>query len=442
VSSAIAAMASVRVAASPVEEVQRQNAELLETLERLRRREEELRQQTQELEDTNRGVMALYAELDDRASSLRSADQLKSRFLSHVSHEFRTPLNSIVALAGLLKSRVDGDLSAEQERQIDYIVKAAEELREMVNDLLDLAKVESGKITIHESEVTIRSLFGALRGLMKPLWNNEAVDLVFEEPPFGLSLHTDETKVSQILRNLVSNALKFTEQGEVRISTSITTQSVIFRVSDTGIGIRSEDQELIFQEFAQVQHSIQKRVRGTGLGLPLSRKLAELLGGTLTVVSSPGQGSVFTFTLPASVLAVSRQNSQQEGHIPVATLLVIDDDEVTRYVVRQMLRDTPISVVEADSGSTGLERARFERPDAILLDVTMPDMSGFEVLEILRQTPETQEIPVTIYTSRDLPKSDRDRLAEMGCPILSKRDLDEKEFIAALRSNLRSSAPT
>jgi CheY-like chemotaxis protein len=123
-------------------------------------------------------------------------------------------------------------------------------------------------------------------------------------------------------------------------------------------------------------------------------------------------------------------------------LLVIDDDEVTRYVVRQMLRDTPISVVEADSGSTGLERARFERPDAILLDVTMPDMSGFEVLEILRQTPETQEIPVTIYTSRDLPKSDRDRLAEMGCPILSKRDLDEKEFIAALRSNLRSSAPT
>ena len=162
-------------------------------------------------------MVALYAELDEKAPQLRHADELKSRFLSHVSHEFRTPLNSILALARLLLRRADGELTAEQERQVGYIRQSAEDLIEIVNDLLDLAKVESGKIEIHMAPIAVDQLFGALRGIMRPLALNDSVALVFEDPP-GLSVVSDESKIAQILRNLISNALKFTEHGYVRVS--------------------------------------------------------------------------------------------------------------------------------------------------------------------------------------------------------------------------------
>ncbi len=423
-----------RQPADPNDEFLRQSRELLDTLDRLRQREEDLRRQNQELEDTNRGVMALYAELDERAMSLRRADEIKSKFLSHVSHEFRTPLNSILALTGLLKGRCDGDLNPEQEKQIDFIRKAAEELRVMVDDLLDLAKVEAGKIAITEVEFTLESLFGALRGMMRPLRTSEAVDLIFEEPGSEYLLFTDEAKVAQILRNLVSNALKFTERGEVRVSLREEADWIVFSVSDTGIGIRLQDQQLIFQEFAQVEHSLQKNVKGTGLGLPLSRKLAELLGGKLLVESEEGRGSVFTFYLPSRVLV--RRTAPQAKEL--GTLLVVDDDDVARYLVRQMLRKKDVEILEADGGSVGIDRARFERPDAILLDLSMPDMSGFEVLEVLRQVPETSETPIIIYTSRHLTPADREHLAKAHCAVLSKRQLDEASFLGALEEARRA----
>ena len=170
------------------------------------------------MEDTNRGVVALYAELDERAEQLRRASELKSRFLSNMSHEFRTPLNSILALSRLLMDRTDGPLTVEQERQVTYIRRSAESLTELVNDLLDLAKVEAGKLEIRPSYFTIGELFGALRGVMKPLQQNDAVDLIFEDVTDCPPLFTDEAKLAQILRNLISNALKFTERGEVRVA--------------------------------------------------------------------------------------------------------------------------------------------------------------------------------------------------------------------------------
>ena len=184
-------------------------------------RQAELSRLNQELEETNRGVVALYAELDEKAVALRRADELKSRFPLHVSHEFRTPLNSILALRQLLIRRADGDLSAEQERQVDYIRTAAGELSEMVNDLLDLAKVEAGKTEVRLGGLDVGHLFRALRGIMRPLAVNDAVALVFEEPAEGLTIQSDEAKVSQIVRNLISNALKFTEHGEVRVSSRL-----------------------------------------------------------------------------------------------------------------------------------------------------------------------------------------------------------------------------
>jgi len=200
-----------------IEEVQRQNQELMHALEELTRRQEDLARLNRELDETNRGVVALYAELDEKADHLRRADEIKTRFISNMSHEFRTPVNSIQALAHLLLDRVDGDLSLEQERQVLFIRKAADALSELVNDLLDLAKVEAGKTVVRPTEFTVSGLFGALRGMLRPLLVSDAVRLEFDEPDDLPALFTDEGKLSQILRNFISNALKFTEAGEVRV---------------------------------------------------------------------------------------------------------------------------------------------------------------------------------------------------------------------------------
>ena len=179
-----------------------QNRELIQALEDIRKREEESRELTRELGDTNRGVVALYAELDERNEQLRKASELKTRFLSNMSHEFRTPLNSILALSRLLLDRIDGDLAPEQERQVGYIRRSAEALLEMVNDMLDLAKVEAGKVDVRPIPFTVPDLFGALRGALKPLLTNPSVELVFEAAKECPELYTDEAKVSQILREL------------------------------------------------------------------------------------------------------------------------------------------------------------------------------------------------------------------------------------------------
>lgn len=237
----------------------------------------------EELDETNRGVLALYAELDTQAQHLRQATELKSRFLAYMSHEFRTPIASIRSLTRLLLDRVDGPLTAEQEKQVDFIRVTSEEFADMVNDLLDLAKVEAGRIDVSPGWFELVDLFAALRGMFKPVLVNPDVQLIFEEPQDVSQLFTDDAKLSQILRNYISNALKFTAQGEVRVSAVRSTgaegqDEITFAVADTGIGIAEEFHGAIFQDFTQIGSPIQKRLRGTGLGLSLSKRLAELLG--------------------------------------------------------------------------------------------------------------------------------------------------------------------
>jgi signal transduction histidine kinase len=252
-----------------------------------------------ELEETNRGVLALYAELDSQAEQLRDATELKSRFLAYMSHEFRTPINSIRSITRLLLDRVDGPLTEEQERQVSFIQQNATEFAEMVDDLLDLAKVEAGRVEISPAWFEMVDLFSALRGMFKPVLTNPDVNLVFEEPQDIPKLYTDDRKLSQILRNFISNALKFTPRGEVRVSARLVDAGrVVFSVADTGIGIAADFHESIFEDFSQVQSPLQKRLRGTGLGLSLSKKLAELLGGSVRLQSAPGKGSIFSVTLP------------------------------------------------------------------------------------------------------------------------------------------------
>jgi signal transduction histidine kinase len=280
--------------------MQEQNRELLRTLDDLRARQAEVERLNAELEETNRGVLALYAELDDRAEDLRRASEYKSRFLSDISHEFRTPLTSVLNMTRFLLDRADGPLTSEQERQVRIVRKSIESLAELVNDLLDLAKIEAGHTVLRPTEFTVGELFAALRGMFRPLVGSDAVALVFDEPAGTVALTTDEQRLSQILRNFISNAIKFTERGEIRVSAVPEEDgaSIRFAVRDTGIGIAPRDQARIFEDFTQVDSPLQRRTRGTGLGLPLTRRLAALLGGRIELESAPGVGSTFTLVVP------------------------------------------------------------------------------------------------------------------------------------------------
>lgn len=293
---------------NPVLELQLQNQELLSTLAELRERQDDLLSLTRELEDTNRGIVALYAEIEDKAERLRRADEMKSRFLSNTSHELRTPLSSIRALAQLLLDRMDGELTDEQERQVRFISTAAADLSELVNDLLDLAKIEAGRVEIQVEPVVVDNLFRALKGMLRPLVDEARVELIFEPSGIDEPFYSDEGKISQILRNFISNALKFTEQGSVLVFAAHDPEAdtIAFAVADTGIGISGDNLQLIFEEFSQIEHPLQRRSKGTGLGLPLCRKLADLLGGRVEVSSTPGVGSTFTLTLPRTVPGTSQ----------------------------------------------------------------------------------------------------------------------------------------
>lgn len=255
-----------------------------------------------ELEETNQGVLALYAELDIQAEQLRQASDLKSRFLSYMSHEFRTPLGSILSITSLLSDELDGPLSPEQHKQVAFVSTAARELSDMVDDLLDLAKIEAGRITISPAWFDMFDLFAALRGMFRPIVDAGAVDLIFEEPVGLPRLYTDDKKLAQILRNFISNALKFTLRGEVRVSARLEGHDRIrFAVSDTGIGIAPELHASLFEDFTQVDSPLQKRLRGTGLGLSLCKRFAVLLGGEVGLESSPGMGSSFFVIIPLAI---------------------------------------------------------------------------------------------------------------------------------------------
>ncbi len=264
------------------------------------RQHEELAALQAEIDETNKGVVALYAELDQNALQLREAADLKSRFLSYMSHEFRTPLASITSVTDILLVRLDGPLTTEQERQLRFVQGSVRELTEMVDDLLDLAKVDAGRISISPAWFEMVDLFSALRGMFRPIVGSGSVSLIFEEPDQVPPIYTDDKKLAQILRNFISNALKFTPQGEVRVSARIIEgQMIEFAVTDTGIGIAADHLPALFSDFVQLDTRIHKRLRGTGLGLSLAKKFAGLLGGRVAVQSELGKGSRFSVLIPA-----------------------------------------------------------------------------------------------------------------------------------------------
>jgi signal transduction histidine kinase/CheY-like chemotaxis protein len=426
----------------PFAALRQQNAELMRTLEDVRRRQEELQRLNAEMEDTNRGVVALYAELDERADHLRRADDLKTRFLSNMSHEFRTPLNSILALSRILLDRIDGPLTDEQERQLGFVRKAAEDLSELVNDLLDLAKVEAGKIVIRPAECSVEKLFGALRGMLRPLLVNPAVTLVFEEAADLPPVTTDEAKVSQIVRNFISNALKFTESGEVRVSARLTPDgaSVAIAVTDTGIGIARADQEAIFEEFVQLDHQAQRRVKGTGLGLPLARRLAHLLGGRITLESEVGVGSMFTLVLPLVFSPAADDSTAATGRRPLVdwepdpariAVLVVGASRADAMTYQELLRGSLFQVLAARSVGEATRLLARLRPRAVVLHLDLEDESAWELLARLKQRDEGVEPIAVVALVRE---DDRDKALALGADRCLTAMPGRDELLESLRS--------
>ena len=419
--------------ADPVEEIRRQNQEMLAQLQELQDRQEALTQLNQELQDTNRGVVALYAELDERADHLRRADELKSKFLSNMSHEFRTPLNSVLALSRLLLARTDGDLTPEQEKQVQFIRKSAESLTEMVNDLLDLAKVEAGKTVVTPVDFSAEDLFGALRGMLRPLLVGDAVALIFEDAADVPALYTDEGKVSQILRNFLSNAIKFTENGEVRVwgTADPDADTVTFHVRDTGIGIAEEDLGVIFEEFGQVAHPMQSRVKGTGLGLPLSKRLAELLGGAINVQSALGQGSVFSLTVPRIFHAVEVVETAEEEwavdptRVPV---LVVDDDLADSFAVQRLLSGTRYQPIVARTVAAARRALERTQPAAVLLDVVLAGDESWRLILGLRQGETTGNIPIVVTSST----GEERKALHLGADAYLRKPIDRERLLDIL----------
>ena len=425
-------------------ELEEQNRELLGVLDQLRQKSAELEHMNQELDDTNRGVVALYAELDERAGFLQRTSELKTRFLSNMSHEFRTPLNSIISLSQLLLDRIDGDLTSEQEKQVTFIRRSADTLLELVNDLLDLAKIEAGKASVRPNDFKVAALFGALRGMLRPLLTNPSVTLTFEDVPEIDALYTDETKVSQILRNFISNALKFTKQGEVVVSARRGQHdTIIFSVRDTGIGIAPGDRVRVFDEFTQIDSPLQRQTKGTGLGLPITKKYAELLGGSVSLESELGKGSTFSAIIPR----VYSESMEKLSESPTAAasglvreaspqILVIDDEEISRYVLRNLLRASNFRVMEASSGETGIQVAETRRPSAIFLDLIMNGMQGDETLARLKANPVTAGIPVIIHTSKVLEEDERQHLLREAVAIVAKESPSREESLRAIQDAL------
>jgi signal transduction histidine kinase/DNA-binding response OmpR family regulator len=420
------------------EELQQQNQELLRALDELRARQLELAQLNRELDETNRGVVALYAELDDRADFLQRASELKSHFLSNMSHEFRTPLNSISALSQILLDRLDGELSGEQEKQVRFIKGSAQDLTDLVNDLLDLAKVEAGKVTIRPANFDVNTLFAALRGMLRPLLaQNSSVKLVFDDPDENIQIYSDEGKVSQILRNFISNALKFTERGEVRVSVSRgTDNSISFSVADTGIGIYESDIERIFQEWTQIDGKLQKVAKGSGLGLPLSRKLAQLLGGNVQVKSHVGIGSTFTVIIPMSFAGQTEvvyvPDVKRELDADKLPVLVVEDNREALFIYEKYLKGSRFQVVPASSIAEARAALRSFHPHAVLLDVLLQGEHSWDLLRDLKEDSATHDIPVYVVTVVD----NRDKALSLGADGFSSKPVDRVWLLNQLESLL------
>jgi len=378
------------------------NAELQETNRGVMALYSEL---SEELEQTNRGVVALYRELDEKSEQLRAASESKDRFWANVSHELRSPLNSVIGLTRLLADP-DGGLSDEQLYQVGLIRNATGTLLALVNDLLDVAKAESGQLVLDPAEVSLPNLLATLRGLTRPMAAGKPVEVLVSADGAPATILTDEAALTAVLRNLLSNAIKYTDHGEVRLTVRTLPRRVEIQVTDTGAGIPAGQLERVFEEFYQVPGT--KR-GGTGLGLPYARRLAALLGGLLTLRSEEGKGTTALLSLP-------------HGMPSVGTVVVADDDAGLRAVLKSMLGGIAGRLIEAEDGAAALTAVAAEHVDLVLTDLAMPGLDGHALLDRL-----PAGVPAIIITGLDIARPPR------AAALLRKDELTRERLAFAIR---------
>jgi len=425
-------------------ELQTQQKELQQTNEQLAQKAQQLAEQNYEVERKNQEIEQARRALEEKARELALTSKYKSEFLANMSHELRTPLNSILVLGQQLAENPDGSLTPKQVEFARTIHGAGTDLLNLISDILDLSKIESGTVSVEAEEV----FFGAVLEAVARPFRHEAENrrLFFEvvaDQNMGRSLVTDSKRLQQVLKNLLSNAFKFTEQGSVRLTVSSVSGGwsndhlvlngagsvIAFQVSDTGIGIPAEKQRIIFEAFQQADAGTSRKFGGTGLGLAISRELANLLGGEIQLKSAPGQGSTFTLYLPQTYVGPAAPNmpknekagftasvpaflttvaaAEQEARVEddrhslnegEAVLLIVEDDPHYARILCDLSRDKGFKVLIANTGTEALTLAREFHPAAISLDVFLPDMLGWTVLNHLKQDPATRHIPVQMLT--------------------------------------------
>jgi PAS domain S-box-containing protein len=355
-------------------------------------------------------LAASNQELDLRNREVERATLLKSKFLASMSHELRTPLNAIVGFSDLLADETPGELNSKQKRFVNHIKQGSAHLLQLINDILDLSKIEAGQLELRCEDFQLNDALPEVLSTIRPLamiknlqiQNNLRTDL---------SVHADRVRFKQVLYNLLSNAVKFTpKDGRIDIDCVEKGNEVCISVTDTGIGIRSEDQAVVFEEFRQVEGNTDTANEGTGLGLAITKRLVEQQGGKISLQSEPGKGSRFSFTLPIGSLITSSKslpvNGSARPHGAAAgggrkpVILVVDDDIPARELIASYL-ESEYRIVMAESGAEVVQKARQLRPDAITLDVLMPGGDGFETLVALQKTPETANIPIIIVSIVD-----------------------------------------
>ncbi|MBF0233135.1 MAG: response regulator [Desulfamplus sp.] len=381
-----------------------QGKQIQTLLESTQKANEELQAQSEELQQTSEELQQQNVELEQQRLAVEGASRMKSQFLSNMSHELRTPLNSVMALSRVLIMQAKAKLSPEEGNYPEIIERNGKNLLALINDILDLSKIEAGRMDVNPQPFSLAMTLENIVESITPIAAEKQIKIHQEIPEDLPLLESDEIRVSQILQNLIGNGVKFTDTGNVTASVQSDKEKIAVRITDTGIGIAENDLPYIFDEFRQVDGSSSRRHEGTGLGLAIARKAARMLGGDITVTSTPGKGSTFTLTLPivwqglAPVYEpiVSREPSTvKPAH---KTILVVDDEPAMGSMISRYLLQEGYNTLTATSGSEALQLAARERPFAITLDIIMPDMDGWEVLQQLKKNPETCDIPTIIVS--------------------------------------------
>jgi CheY-like chemotaxis protein/CHASE3 domain sensor protein len=436
------------------EELEQQSQTLQESQGRLENQQTELEQINAHLEEQTNAVVRQRDDLARAQADLQRASTYKSEFLANMSHELRTPLNSSLILAKLLSENRDGNLNAEQVKFAETIYSAGNDLLTLINDILDLSKIEAGKLDIRPEDVALARLTEELGDAFRPIARDKGIELhVGVEAGAPATMVTDSTRLAQILKNLLSNALKFTERGGVTLRVRRAGRDgLAFEVKDTGIGIAPEQHEVIFEAFRQADGTTNRKYGGTGLGLSISRDLARLLGGELTLDSAPGRGSTFTLTLPPRLEVAAegtvpfRQVAARPAPPPAATrpaavqppahdaagrlILIIEDDPAFSGVLQGLARELEFDSVVTVTGEEGLRLAQERRPSAIVLDVGLPDRSGLSVLDALKHQPQTRHIPVHVISASDYTRT----ALEMGAAGYAVKPVKREELVHALKN--------